>query len=152
MVLWSLMVLFFSVRVEPRKSKFFLKFNVSGVFFAFEHVFWLAFCVFWTAFKIKKLIESINGVNSTIFLFSRFHQISGCCFMSKHTKHHNLHGEVGNFFPPHHEGFPWPRTSKWTRIITTNTPGTLFHVVLRQFRRFWASLLAQKMGYKSVFC
>ena len=76
MVLWSLMVLFFSVRVEPRKSKFFLKFNVSGVFFAFEHVFWVAFCVFWTAFMIKKLIQSINGVNSTIFLFSRFHQIS----------------------------------------------------------------------------
>ena len=25
--------------------------------------------------------------------------------MSKHAKHHSLHGEVGNFFPAHHEGF-----------------------------------------------
>ena len=72
--------------------------------------------------------------------------------MSQHTKHHNLHGEVGKFFPPPHEGFPRPRTSKWTRITPRNTPATLFHVVSRQFRRFWASVLAQKMGYKTVFC
>ena len=71
--------------------------------------------------------------------------------MSKHTKHHNLHGEVGNFFPPHHEGFPWHRMWKWTRITPPNTPGTLFHVVLRRFRRSWASILAQKMGYRTVF-
>ena len=72
--------------------------------------------------------------------------------MSKHTKHHNLHGEVGNFFPPHQEGLPWPRTWKLTRITPKNTPGTLFHVVLRRFRRSWASILAQKLGYRTVFC
>ena len=34
--------------------------------------------------------------------------------------------------------------SKWTKITPRNTAAALFHVVLRQFRRFWASLLAQK--------
>ena len=33
------------------------------------------FCVFWTIFKFLKLSVPINGVNSTIFLFSRFRQI-----------------------------------------------------------------------------
>ena len=55
-------------------------------------------------------------------------------------------------FPPHHEGLPWPRTWKWTRITPRNTPGTLFHVVLRRFRRSWASILAQKMVYRTVYC
>ena len=49
--------------------------------------------------------------------------------MSKHTKHHNLHGEVGNFFSPQHEGLPKLRTPNWTRITPTNTPRRLFHVV-----------------------
>ena len=71
--------------------------------------------------------------------------------MSKHTKHHNLHGEVGNFFPTHHKGLTRPRTWKWTRITPTNAPGTLFHVVFHRFRRSWASILAQKMGYRAVF-
>ena len=45
-------------------------------FFAIEQVFSRAFCVFWTVFKSLKLIVPISGVNSTIFLFSRFRQIS----------------------------------------------------------------------------
>ena len=35
-----------------------------------------AFYVFWTVFKFLKLFVSINGVNSTIIVFSRFHQFS----------------------------------------------------------------------------
>ena len=46
------------------------------VFFAIEQVFGRAFCVFYTLFRLLKLIVSNNGINSTIFLFSRFHQIS----------------------------------------------------------------------------
>ena len=46
------------------------------VFFAIERVFGRAFCVFYTLFRLLKLLVSNNGINSTIFLFSRFHQIS----------------------------------------------------------------------------
>ena len=72
--------------------------------------------------------------------------------MSKHAKHHSLHGEVRIFFPPHHEGFPWAITSTSTRITPTNTPVMLFHVVLHRFRWIWASLMAQKMEYRIEFC
>ena len=44
------------------------------IFYAIEQVFRRAFCVFWTVFKFLKLSAQINGVNSTIFLFSRFRQ------------------------------------------------------------------------------
>ena len=71
--------------------------------------------------------------------------------MSKHTKHHNLHGEVENFFSPQHEGLLKLRTANWIRITPTNTPRTLFHVVLQRFRRFWAPLKAQILGLKLVF-
>ena len=69
--------------------------------------------------------------------------------MSKHTNNHKLHGEVGHFFPPHHEGLQWPRSSKWTRITPTNTSGTLFHVVLRRFWKSWASILSPKNGVQN---
>ena len=45
-------------------------------FLAIEEVIGRAFRVFWTVFRFLKLFVSIDGVNSTIFHFSRFHQIS----------------------------------------------------------------------------
>ena len=45
------------------------------IFFAIEQVFRRVFCVFWTVFRFLEPILPINGVNSTFFIFSRFHQL-----------------------------------------------------------------------------
>ena len=129
-----------------------------------------AFCCYWSALacqvsglydrdgekviqgQLKKTLKHEVKFLNNLSFFMISANFGECCFVSKHTKHHSLQGEVGIFFPPHREGFPWPSRSKWTRITPTNTPATLFHVVLRQFRRFWASILARKMGYRTVFC
>ena len=100
------------------------------VFCAIEQVFRRAFCVFKALFRLLKLFVSNNGIKSTIFLFSRFHQISVDVVLCQNIQNFitfMVRWEI--FFPPHHEGLPWPRTWKWTRITPTNTPGTLFHVV-----------------------
>ena len=56
------------------------------IFFAIEQVFRRPFCVFWTVFKFLKLFVLINGVNSTILLFSRIRQISVDVLLCQNTQ------------------------------------------------------------------
>ena len=127
-----------------RKNKSLLKFCGQVVFCLIEQVFRRAFCVLETLFKLLKLIVSNNGIKSTFFVFSRFHEFSVVVVLCKNTQN------IITFM------VRWETyrslTPKWTRITPTNTPGKLFHVVLHRFRRFWASLKAQNLGYKLVFC
>ena len=72
--------------------------------------------------------------------------------MSKHTKQHNLHGEVGIF-----SHLTMKVCCDLERVIGPEIHPqirrehclTLFYV---GFRRSWDSILAQKMGHEIVFC
>ena len=125
---------------------------ISGVLRK-EPVFRRVICVFWILFKLLKLIKPNNGVNSTLFLFSRFHQISVDVVLCQNTQNFITFMARWEFFSH--------LTMKVCRDLERGSKPELHQQIRRErcFTLFYvgsgdlgASILAQKMGYRTVFC